>query len=78
MEMKKVKIKSIAPKDKFSIVGKQGNLYTDSLEIGKSLVVLIEDRMLRTSEIQEIKETATEVEVATRNSVYMLEYLKED
>jgi hypothetical protein len=76
---KRVEITSITPSDNYSLAGKRGSLILDTVEIGKSMVITIDDGgFLRTSKVQEINETDSEIEIKTKNSVYTLKVAKEE
>lgn len=71
----KVKIEQITPYDSFNLIGATGELYIATLEVGSRLEIHIGENVLRTSNIKEIKETKSGVDVTTNNSLYQLTYL---
>lgn len=73
-----VQIISITPNDRYHVVGRLATLMVDSLEIGNRLVIVFSDKFLKTSTIQEIKQTKSGVTVTTLNSVYELIYLEKE
>lgn len=79
MKTKPVKIISITPADKYKLTERKGNLYSQTLEVGKSMVITFKNTgLIRTTKIQEINGTESDVEVRTKNSVYTLRYQKEE
>lgn len=76
---KQVEIISVTPNDKFNLEGMKGNLILETVEVGKSMILTFGDNgLIRTSKIEEINKTDSEVEVKTRNSIYKLKIVKEE
>ncbi len=79
MTFKTVKVVSVTPEDKFDRVDKVGSVLIDLLIPGGQLIIEYPDHMtLTTSIIAEVTYTETGFTAKTKNSVYEIEFIKED